>query len=189
MIQKRNRFFMFICSLMPGACEMYIGFMKNGVSLMAVFFLSLMIPFSMYLNDIFICLVALVWFYSFFHAYHLSVMDDEMLREQPDIFIWEELFGEGKITISTMKAQRLLAYVMVLIGLSVLWSNLSHVLYSMIPDQDWDKYYRTIESIPQLAISIFMIYVGFRMIRGKKKQLDSMEAEGLPLVEDETDEW
>ncbi len=167
---------------------MYIGFMKNGVSLMAVFFLSLMIPFSMYLNDIFICLVALVWFYSFFHAYHLSVMDDDMLREKPDIFIWDELFGEGKITISTVKAQRMFAYVMILIGLSVLWSNISHVIYGLIPDRYWDHYYRMINSIPQITISIFMIYVGFRMIRGKKKQLDSMEAEGFLEMEDVIDE-
>ncbi len=36
---KKSRFFTFIFSFCPGAAEMYMGFMKNGVTLMAIFFL------------------------------------------------------------------------------------------------------------------------------------------------------
>ena len=36
--KKKNGFFTFCFSLMPGAGEMYLGFMKMGVSLMGLFF-------------------------------------------------------------------------------------------------------------------------------------------------------
>ena len=38
--KRKNRFFTFIFSCLPGAAEMYMGFMKNGLTLMIFFFLS-----------------------------------------------------------------------------------------------------------------------------------------------------
>lgn len=38
MTKKRNGFLRFCCSLLPGAGEMYMGFMKMGLSLMSMFF-------------------------------------------------------------------------------------------------------------------------------------------------------
>ena len=42
--QRRNGFFTFIFSFMPGAAEMYMGFLKQGVSIMAIFLLGIAIP-------------------------------------------------------------------------------------------------------------------------------------------------
>ena len=42
--QRRNGFFTFIFSFMPGAAEMYMGFLKQGVSIMAIFLLGIVIP-------------------------------------------------------------------------------------------------------------------------------------------------
>ena len=38
MTKKKSGFWTFIFSLLPGAAEMYMGFMKMGVSLMGLFF-------------------------------------------------------------------------------------------------------------------------------------------------------
>ena len=40
MRHKKNRFWTFLFSLFPGAGEMYMGFMKQGVSLMTLFLLQ-----------------------------------------------------------------------------------------------------------------------------------------------------
>ena len=37
--KKKNRFLTFCFSMLPGAAEMYMGFMKTGVSLMSLFML------------------------------------------------------------------------------------------------------------------------------------------------------
>ena len=40
---RRNKFFTFIFSFCPGAAEMYMGFLHNGLSLLAVFMLMLLL--------------------------------------------------------------------------------------------------------------------------------------------------
>ena len=39
MTKKKSKFFTFCCSLIPGAGEMYLGFLKQGISIMTTFFL------------------------------------------------------------------------------------------------------------------------------------------------------
>ena len=42
--KKKNRFLTFCFSLMPGAAEMYMGFMRTGTELMLFFLGMIMIP-------------------------------------------------------------------------------------------------------------------------------------------------
>ena len=37
MIMQKKGFLLFLCSLIPGAGELYMGFKKRGVSMMAIF--------------------------------------------------------------------------------------------------------------------------------------------------------
>lgn len=76
MTKKKNAFLTFIFSLLPGAAEMYMGFMKMGLSLMGVFF-GLAILGSFFGQGIFLIADVVVWFYGFFHAHNLRAMDDE----------------------------------------------------------------------------------------------------------------
>ena len=63
--QKKNKFFTFIFSFMPGAAEMYMGFMKQGVCLLALFLLSFIIPRQLRLYDAELPCVIFVWSASF----------------------------------------------------------------------------------------------------------------------------
>ena len=64
--KKKSKFVTFCFSLLPGAAEMYMGFMKMGVSLMSLFFLIIML--GMLMNQGIIVMAGIVvWFYGFFH--------------------------------------------------------------------------------------------------------------------------
>ena len=66
--KKKNKFFTFIFSLLPGAAEMYMGFMKNGLSMMVMFFISF-VPMILFDYMEFMMLLSIVlWFYGFFYA-------------------------------------------------------------------------------------------------------------------------
>ena len=54
MRQKKGKVTTFLCSLIPGAAEMYMGFMKTGISMMAAFILCFVVPSVLRLNDVFI---------------------------------------------------------------------------------------------------------------------------------------
>ena len=47
--QKKSKFLTFCFSMMPGAAQMYMGFMKMGTSLMFLFFLIIIL--AMWLNQ------------------------------------------------------------------------------------------------------------------------------------------
>ena len=65
MRRKKNGFFTFIWSFMPGAAEMYMGFMKCGISLMVLFLGGFMLSSLIRIGDVMLFLPILVWFYSF----------------------------------------------------------------------------------------------------------------------------
>ena len=84
--KKKNRFFTFCMSCIPGAGEMYMGFMKTGVSLMILFALTIIFAVSLHQGTIAVfCVVE--WFYSFFHANHLASLDDEEFAQVEDKYL------------------------------------------------------------------------------------------------------
>ena len=85
--KKKSRFLSFCFSFLPGAAEMYMGFMKTGMSLMLVFFL--LIAFSGWIQQTIIVLFdVVVWFYGFFHANHLAGLSDEEFAQVEDEYIF-----------------------------------------------------------------------------------------------------
>ena len=87
MTQKKNRFWTFLFSFMPGAGEMYMGFMKMGVSLMGMFFLIITIATILEIGPI-IFLAVIAWFYSFFHVHNLAGMPDEEFYSLEDEYLF-----------------------------------------------------------------------------------------------------
>ena len=65
--RKKNNFFTFIFSFCPGAAEMYMGFMKNGFSILAVF-LAAVAALEGLRADFFLAVAALIYIFAFFHA-------------------------------------------------------------------------------------------------------------------------
>lgn len=174
--QKRNKIFSFICSLIPGAAEMYMGFMKMGVSLMAVFALSIMVPCILQSSDAAVFAAILIWFYSFFHARNIVACDDETFAELTDDYIWTEFLDGKEIHVPSRAVQKWGAVILIVFGASMLLENLSGMVMMCIPDELWDWAYPIVDSIfgtiPEIAIAILIIAIGVRLIMGKKEKLD-----------------
>ena len=74
--KKKNRFFTFIFSCMPGAGEMYMGFMNRGVSMMLLFVLTIVI--SVWLEQAVLMAICIVeWCFSFFYVNNIASRNDE----------------------------------------------------------------------------------------------------------------
>lgn len=176
MIKKKNGFLTFICSLIPGAAEMYMGFMKQGLSLMILFFSLFYIGViweggtgAVLLFDM------VVWFYSFFHAQNLYAAPDEVFAAIEDklLFPCVEDFSDEKVHIKGKGIRLLIAWGLILVGVTSLWQIVSRYLYNMnwIPDWVYWNMRRAANVIPQLAISIIIIYIGIQLLKAKKTEL------------------
>ena len=181
MTSKKNSFWRLCFSFLPGAGEMYMGFMKMGIStmslFMAIFFIAVTLEFGA------LMIVGLViWFYSFFHVHNLSSLPDEEFYSVEDdyIFHFTDPSAAGKEFYANNR--RLLAYVLIIMGIVMTWQGMLNLIYGYLPE----KIYRYIQNLtydlPKLLIGIGIIALGANMIRGKKKEIGRMRQ-----TEDEED--
>lgn len=172
MRQKRGRFTTFLCSLIPGAAEMYMGFMKKGISLMAIFILCFVIPSVLRVSDVFILFAVLVWFYSFFHARNLAACSAEEFKELEDTYVWSSFIEGKEIKITNPTLRKWGAIILIVYGLSQLWRSISRWIYQLIPNHLWEVGSMFVDEIPKVVVSIVIIIIGFRLIAGKKEELN-----------------
>ena len=166
---KKNNFFTFIFSFLPGAAEMYMGFMKNGFSILAVFFIACALCVAG--ADFMMPIVFLIWCYGFFHARNVAKLDDASFAAFDDAYVWEEFDTKRAINVPADKLRIGAAAVLILVGLSMIWSYVSEIVFKLIPNEYWDYLYPIISNIPSLVIAIALIVFGFMLISGKKKEL------------------
>ena len=171
--KRKGRFLTFIFSLLPGAAEMYMGFMKNGVTLMAVFFLVFAPVLVWGGMDFLIMLGAVIWFYGFFHARNYAGMTDEEFYSMEDKYIWEEFSELKGVNFTNATAKKVIAAVLILLGLGQLWNYFSGIIYNLIPGDYWNDIYPVVSQIPQVVIAVLFVIAGVFMIKGKKQQLNA----------------
>lgn len=172
MTKKKNGFLTFCFSLIPGAGEMYMGFMKQGLSIMAVFWGMVFIAAYLNIGPV-LFILPILWCYSFFNVHNLRGMSDEEFYAVEDDYLFriEQVLPAGKWN---KKKNNILAGILIFVGVAVLWNYLSEYLYWLLPD--W-IYWAFVEAIPQIVIAVFLIVVGIMLIRGKKAALDKEEEE------------
>lgn len=190
MTKKKSKFMTFIWSLIPGAGEMYLGFFKQGVSLMTVF--CALLGISGFLQLAFLTYLApIVWFYSFFHANNLNSLNDEEFYSIEDDYLihWNAILHNQSLL---KKYRKITAACLILFGASILWSGISQLfLQYLIPaldltDTAMSAVYYIAELIPQCAVAIVIIAAGFYLIRGKYEDLnrENPDIPSPPYLED-----
>lgn len=184
--KNKNSFFLFCFSLIPGAGEMYLGFMRQGCSLMGAFFA--VIAFSTWLNwSPLLFLLPIIWFYSFFHSHNLYHTPDKEFYQMPDQFLFglDTLDGLPGLV---RKYHTWVAVLLILVGVSALWSSLLDALYYILPEGFYSFYYKTAGLLPRFLVAVLIILLGLHLIRGKKQTLyhdrleekDGNQNEGYP---------
>ena len=140
MKKQKHGFWVFIFSLIPGAGEMYMGFKKQGISIMLLFWGSIALA----------SITGLVWlamflpvicFYSFFNVHNLKSLSEEEFYSVEDNYIlhMDQLSGDmGKFL---QKHQSAAAWVLILLGICILWSRFTSLLYLIVPDHHCCRYH------------------------------------------------
>ena len=125
MTKKKGKLLTFCWSLIPGAGEMYLGFFKQGISLMAAF--AVLLGISGFLQLSFLTFLSpIVWFYSFFHTNNLnSLSDEEFYSLEDDYLIHFSDISSNQDTVK--KHYKLIAGCLIFIGISVLWKLFSRM--------------------------------------------------------------
>lgn len=180
MKKKKNRFWLFVCSLWPGAGHMYIGFMKTGLSLMLGFLLSCAV---VGITDIGALAVfpIIIYVYAFFHANNLGGLDDEEFADIEDEYLFGFAdMGQYRLKLNG-KNRNIAAAVLIIVGVCMLWNMAFGIFVDFVGFDDPVVrmiYYTVRDDVPRAIIALVVIWIGVRLLRGKKEEI--AEADGNP---------
>ncbi|NBJ94919.1 hypothetical protein [Parablautia muri] len=173
---KKNRFFTFIWSCMPGAGEMYMGFMNRGVSMMLLFIMTIVV--SIWIAQAAIMALCVVeWFFSFFYVNHLASLSDEEFAKVED----KSILGLAGLQMSEAeglvhKYNKVIACILIFLGGCFLWNTFAEIVSWILPEQ-FKIISRTMRVIgnclPSIAIGFGIIFLGIKMLEGKKVEIVS----------------
>lgn len=165
MKQKRNGFLTFCFACLPGAGQMFLGFMRRGISLMVMFFGVVGLA-SLLRMDILLLAVPVIWFYAFFDAMNKHALSVEEINAIPDRFLWIE--EDGVQLLTQRKSRMIVAVALIILGiyslLQMIWDVLSDALIHL-PSWIYEGifYYS-----PRVLFSLLIIGVGLYLIGIRK---------------------
>ena len=179
---KKNSFITFCCACVPGCGQMYLGFMRRGLSLATLFWGILAITFFIEALPILLFFWPVIWSFAFFDTFNLQ----STVREgnpPEDAFLPGALFPQGYPSFNL--SRRTIGWVLITVGALGVWSlffrPMIDAFFSMLfPDR---YYYHVIDGFMPAIISCIVIVLGVRMIRrpSAPPRQDEIKPFTLPL--------
>ena len=188
-MQKQKRgFWLFIFSLIPGAGEMYMGFKKQGISIMFLFWGVFSIGAFTGI-DWLVFLIPIIWCYRFFIVHNLKSLSEEEFYSIEDSYVlhMDELAGD--ISSLLKHHGKITAILLIFLGASILWNTLVDFLYMILPGYLADVIGRFTYHLPQLVIAAAIIFAGIYILTRKKDALDDEQLDTLSSVSAECSEY
>ena len=157
---KKNGFLTFIFACIPGAGQMYYGYMQRGLSITMMLILCLMAA-TVVEPLMFLCLV--IWMYSFFDTYDLI---RHMAAGEPKEDSLLVLGNYEEIKKLVPQHNRLIGWGLIGFGVWALYDLLiGNWVYKILTNvlgygHAWD----IINGIPNLVVGGLLVFAGFKLL-------------------------
>lgn len=175
-MRSYNRFFLFLSSCIPGCGELYLGYMKRGLSLLLISAGILVISSTFYLYSLHVFL-AVVWLYSFFDSYnlYLNLLSEEA---EPDAY----LFKIPDLDSAMTGHRRLLGGCLIVFGGYMVYTSIMDGVSSIFGFW-WEIEDLLTSYIPRAFISLLILILGVHFVREPKRKAP-LEDSFIPPVSD-----
>lgn len=174
MTKQKHGFLVFIASLIPGAGEMYMGFRKQGISIMLLFWGTFALTSVINMGWIMLFL-PILWFYSFFNVHNLKSLPEEDFYSVEDSYILHLDQFIGRKDSAFKKHRTVLAVLLILFGAAVLWNDITDILYWILPSFISSVLSNIFFRLPGIVIAVAIIAAGVYMLRTRTLQSDQEE--------------
>ena len=158
---KKNGFLTFIFACIPGAGQMYYGYMQRGLAIVSLFGVCFMVA---NVFNPFVITLLILWMYSFFDTYdlirHLAAgepKEDSLL-----------LLGNWKDCKDMIpQHNKLLGWGLIIVGGWAMYDTVISNWLANILNRLFDDYgivYSIIHGIPNVFIAVLLIAAGFKLL-------------------------
>ena len=171
----------FLCALWPGGGYMYLGMMKKGALLMALF--TALAGLTMTIGWKFLAfLLPVIWCYCFFDTFHVAKLPEELrAMEDQDCFDRVVAFCKDE-PLKKFEGKR--TFIGVLILLAALYTMIYGVL---LPFFRWGEQFYwvqlTLTVIPTAVVAVLLFMVGRHILQKEQDRKDAEAAEETETVE------
>lgn len=183
----KNGFLTFCCAFIPGAGQMYQGYMKRGLSLILT---ACLIGMVSSLLDPVMLLLVVVWMYSFFDTFNLRAQIGAGTAPQDDYLVHIN-WHDQRMEQFMLDSHKLLGWGLIALGALVAYQN---ILMNTLGDIVWrwgqnSPFFRALylmmDQLPEVVVCVALIICGAWLVRGPKgrKQKPQNDAEDEDFTE------
>ena len=186
---KKNGILTLLFACIPGAGQMYQGYMKRGLSLITMFCLFIIVGSATGLDALVVgCIV--VYMYSFFDTFNLRA---QIIAENApaDDYLVHINWKDKRMQDFMMDSHKLLGWGLIALGGLVAYEN---VIMRVFGDVMWRwgqnnpvfrAFYLMLDELPQIVTCVALIVCGLWLVRGPKgrKQKPQNDAEDEDFTE------
>ena len=140
----KNGFLTFCCAFIPGAGQMYQGYMKRGLSLILTACLIGMV--SSLLNPVLLLLVV-VWMYSFFDTFNLRAQIIADTAPEDDYLVHFDP-RDKRLARALLDSHKLVGWLLIAFGALIAYQNL------------------IMASLPDVVVCVVLIVCGVWLVKG-----------------------
>ena len=180
---EEKKILTFLCALWPGGGYMYLGMMKKGALLMALF--TALAGLTMTIGWKFLAfLLPVIWCYCFFDTFHVAKLPEELRAiEDQDCFDRVVAFCKDE-PLKKFEGKR--TFIGVLILLAALYTMIYGVL---LPFFRWGEQFYwvqlTLTVIPTAVVAVLLFMVGRHILQKEQDRKDAEAAEETEAAETE----
>ena len=167
---KKNGILTFLFAFVPGAGQMYQGYMKRGLSLITMFCLCVMA--GMLLEPL-VLTALIVWMYSFFDTFNLRAQFIAGTAPADDYLVHFNT-KDARLTLFFRDSHKLLGWALIALGAMVAYQN---IIMRVLGDVMWrwgqnNPFFRAIylmlDELPQIVSCVALVVCGLWLVRGPK---------------------
>ena len=184
---KKNGILTFLFAFVPGAGQMYQGYMKRGLSLITLFFLCIMA--GMLLEPL-VLTALIVWMYSFFDTFNLRAQFIAGTAPADDYLVHFNT-KDARLTLFFRDSHKLVGWALIALGAMVAYQN---IIMRVLGDVMWrwgqnSPFFRAVylmlDELPEVVVCVALIVCGVWLVRGPKgrKQKPQNDAEDEDFTE------
>lgn len=173
---KKNGFLTFCFAWVPGAGQMYQGYMKRGVSLMFWFFAIIAVGVLLDSGgDIWFpyLLLPVIWAYSFFDTFNLRRLEPEQRAAMGDFFLpnpdWvRRITGrQGDVTLGEKRVAKIGGWLLIFIGAVAIYNSLLNSIGEWIYFNVSGVLYSFLNRLPGLVFAVALVALGIWLLKNR----------------------
>lgn len=177
---KKNGILTLLFACIPGAGQMYQGYMKRGLSLITLFFLCIMA--GMLLEPL-VLTALIVWMYSFFDTFNLRAQFIAGTAPADDYLVHFNT-KDARLTLFFRDSHKLVGWALIALGAMVAYQN---IIMRVLGDVMWrwgqnSPFFRAVylmlDELSEVVVCVALIVCGVWLVRGPKgKKVHRKKAE------------